>query len=89
MSALVPVEQKQVVFYDDEITAVLVKIGDTNEVYVPVRPICDFLGVSWTGQRRRINRDSVLSTEVKGVNVTFTPGGHQEWLTYGRFTFLK
>jgi len=78
MSALVPVEQKQVVFYDDEITAVLVTIGGRNEVYVPVRPICEFLGVSWTGQRRRINRDPVLSTEVKGVNVTFTPGGRQE-----------
>jgi hypothetical protein len=71
-NALVPVDQKQVVFYDDEITAVLVQIGSDEKVYVPIRPICDFLGVSWTGQRRRINRDAVLSGEVRSVNVTFT-----------------
>jgi hypothetical protein len=71
-NALVPMEQKQVVFYDDEITAVLVQIGSDEKVYVPIRPICDFLGVSWTGQRRRINRDAVLSGEVRSVNVTFT-----------------
>lgn len=71
-SALVPIEQKQVVFYDDEITAVLVQIAGDEKVYVPLRPICDFLGVSWTGQRRRINRDAVLSEEIRSVNVTFT-----------------
>jgi hypothetical protein len=50
----------------------LVQIGSDEKVYVPIRPICDFLGVSWTGQRRRINRDAVLSGEVRSVNVTFT-----------------
>lgn len=70
--ALVPIEQKQVVFYDDEITAVLVQIAGDEKVYVPLRPVCDFLGVSWTGQRRRINRDAVLSEEIRSVNVTFT-----------------
>jgi hypothetical protein len=70
--ALAPIEQKQVVFYDDEITAVLVQIGGEEKVYVPVRPVCDFLGVSWTGQLRRINRDAVLSEEIRSVNVTFT-----------------
>ena len=70
--ALVPVEQKQVVFYDDEITAVLVRIEGDEKVYVPVRPICEFLGVSWSGQLRRLNRDAVLSEEIRSVNVTFT-----------------
>lgn len=71
-SALVPKAQRQVVFYDDEITAVLVQMKDDEKIYVPLRPICDFLGVSWTGQRRRINRDAVLSEEIRSVNVTFT-----------------
>lgn len=71
-AALSPVEQKKVVFYDDEITAVLVQIEDEEKVYVPLKPVCDFLGVSWSGQRRRINRDAVLSEEVRSVNVTFT-----------------
>jgi len=70
--ALAPLDQKQVIFYDDEITAVLVQIEGKEEVYVPVRPICEFLGVSWTGQLRRINRDAVLSGEIRSVNVTFT-----------------
>lgn len=75
-SSLIPIEQRTVLFYDDEITAVLVDIEGEQRVYVPVRPICDFLGVSWTGQRRRINRDLVLSEEVKRVNVTFTDSRH-------------
>ena len=80
MSALVPVEQKQVVFYDDEITAVLVNLRGKQEIYIPIRPICDFLGVAWDPQRRRINRDPVLASEVKGVTVTVTPGGRQEMI---------
>lgn len=70
---LVPVEQKQVLFYEDEITAVLVRVDGQEEVFVPIRPICDFLGVAWAAQRRRINRDPVLSNEVRGVTVTITP----------------
>lgn len=73
--ALVPVEEKEVEFYGDEITALRIEDGT---VYVPIRPICRLLGVNWDGQRRRILRDPVLSEEVKGVVVTTTPGGSQE-----------
>lgn len=73
--ALAPIEQKTIIFYEDEITIVLVEEDERQEVYVPIRPICDFLGVSWSGQRRRINRDPVLSEELTPVNVTFT--GHE------------
>ena len=70
-NALVPVEQKEVIFYDDEIVAVRVTEGT---IYVPVRPICSLLGVDWAGQRRRINRDAVLSEEMRSVDVTSTEG---------------
>ncbi len=73
--ALAPIEQKQVVFYDDEITAVLVNKTGEREIYVSIRQMCDLLGVSYQGQMRRINDDSVLSKQVKGVNITFTPSG--------------
>lgn len=83
-NALQPVEQKLVLFYEDEITAVRTK---NNMIYIPIRPICDFLGVAWDPQRRRINRDPVLSEEVKGVTVMVTPssvdgrgGGPQEMI---------
>lgn len=78
--ALEPLEQRTVIFYDDEITAVIVKEQDVQQVYVPVRPLCDFLGVAWSAQRRRINRDPILAESVKGVTVTVTPGGRQEML---------
>lgn len=70
-NALTPIEQKLVTFYDDQITAVQVEGG---EVYVPIRPICTLLGVDWNGQRRRINRDPVLSAESRTVDVTSTEG---------------
>ncbi len=70
--ALVPFEQKQVVFYDDEITAVLVQVGNVNQIFVPIRPICDFLGVAWDPQRRRIYRDPVLSKRIESVTLTVT-----------------
>lgn len=73
--ALASIEQKQVLFYDDEITAVLVEESGQREVYVSLRQLCDLLGVSYQGQIRRINDDPVLSKQVKGVNVTFTPSG--------------
>ena len=78
-NTLAPIEQRSVDFYGDTITAVLVQIEDKDQVYVPVRPISDYLGVSWAGQRERINRDLVLSEMVKGVRVTRTPdkGGTQ------------
>ncbi|MBK8989830.1 MAG: ORF6C domain-containing protein [Chloroflexi bacterium] len=66
---LTVVEQKQVDFYEDEVLAVRTTDGS---VYIPVRPICDLLGVDWSAQRRRINRDPVLSEEMKSVAVTTT-----------------
>ncbi|MEW5986955.1 MAG: phage antirepressor N-terminal domain-containing protein [Chloroflexota bacterium] len=72
-TALVPVEQKLVSFYGDEITAVLVDTVAERLVYVPVRPICNLLGVDWPGQFRRLKRDPVLSKKLAGVVVTSTP----------------
>ncbi len=69
MSDLVPVEQKQVMFYEDEVMAVRMADGS---VYVPIRPLCELLGVTWDPQRRRINRDPVLSETVERVTVTVT-----------------
>ncbi len=67
--ALQPIEQKQVIFYEDEITAVKVESG---EVFIPIRPICNNLGITLAGQRERINRDPVLSEAATSVSVTLT-----------------
>lgn len=67
-SALVPVEQKTILFYEDELTAV--RTGD-GRIFVPVRPIVERLGLNWSGQLARLRRD-------QGVCVIHTPGGRQE-----------
>jgi len=73
-TALVPFEERIVDFYGDEVVGVAVRIEDTVDIYVPIRPICTYLGLSWTGQRERIMRDDVLADVVRGVRVTRTPG---------------
>lgn len=62
-NALVPIEQKVVEFYGDELTAVLIESEGESSVYIPVCPIYDHLGIDWSSQRQRINRDAVLAQE--------------------------
>ncbi len=71
---LVPIREEMVPFYEDEIPAVLIEVDGLPEpeIYVPVRPVCEFIGVDWSAQRRRINRDPVLSRHVMSVVVTAT-----------------
>lgn len=59
-------------FYEDEITAVVEVEDGRRVVYVPLRPLCDYLGVSWSAQYERIQRDPVLSEVVMSVRVTRT-----------------
>lgn len=70
--ALVPIEEKQVEFYGDELIAVLVSAEPQGEaqVYVPVKPISDALGLRWSGQYERIQRDEVLSEVAQLIRVT-------------------
>ncbi|WP_269459484.1 phage antirepressor N-terminal domain-containing protein [Candidatus Promineifilum breve] len=72
-----PIEQKAVLFYNDEILAVRMEDGS---VFVPIRPIVERLGLNWSGQYSRIKRDPVLG-KVQGVCVIQTPGGRQEALS--------
>jgi hypothetical protein len=75
-TALIPIEQRTVEFHGDTLTAVLVSAeGGAPVIYVPVRPLCQFLGLNWSGQRQRLMRDPVLAEVAKGVVVTHTPFG--------------
>jgi hypothetical protein len=73
-NSLVPVEQKTIVFYDDELTAVRVEEEGSSTVYVPVRRLAENLGLTWPSQRNRINRDNVLREGARGVFIMNTPG---------------
>jgi hypothetical protein len=64
--ALVPTEQRNIDFYGDELIAVLID----DQPYIPIAPICEYLGISWSGQRDRIIRDAVLSETSVSIRVT-------------------
>jgi len=65
--ALVPVREQTVDFYGDSLVAAE---GPDATIYVPLRTICNYLGLSWAGQRERALRHPVLGPALKGVRVT-------------------
>lgn len=65
--AMIPTEQRQVQFYEDEVTAVRL---DDGQILVPIAPICDQLGITWPSQLNRINRDPVLSQVKLSIFIT-------------------
>jgi len=68
---LTVIEQREVTFYDDELTAVRANDG---QIYVSVRHMCNGLGLDDRSQRRRMKRHTVLK---KGFSsgVIMTPEG--------------
>jgi P22_AR N-terminal domain/ORF6C domain len=64
---------KVVDFYGDQIPAAQ---GADGEVYVPIRPLFDFLGLNRVGQVQRIKRDPVLSKRTRTLRID-TGGGLQ------------
>ena len=74
---LAPAEQKTVIFYEDNITVVVVDEKGQRQIYVPLRPMSELLGVNWASQTRRLQNDPVLSAVTESVLV-MTAGGQQE-----------
>jgi hypothetical protein len=76
--ALIPIEERAVDFYGDEIKGVRVtRTPYGSDFFVPLRPLCDYLGVSYNGQRERIERDAVLASKLTAILID-TAGGRQE-----------
>jgi len=75
---LVAVDQREVALAgeDDAIVAVRVQSGD---IYVPLRPVCERLGIDVQAQTRRIRRDEVLAEGLRMVQLE-TKGGTQTLL---------
>src|ERR1043165_7806354 len=67
--ALVPVREETVTFYDDTIMAALL---DDGKILVPLRPICENLGLAWSSQLQRTRRDPVLAAAISAVFITNT-----------------
>jgi hypothetical protein len=71
-----PLAQRTVNFYGDELTAV--QVGE--QVYSPVKYMCECLGVAWAPQWQRIERDAVLSTVIVTITVEAKDGKQREAL---------
>src|SRR5687767_10738427 len=61
MSNMVPVEQKSIDFYGETLIAVR---DAQSVVWVPLRRLCEAIGVNLQGQLDRVERDPVLREEV-------------------------
>jgi hypothetical protein len=72
-TALVATDLRHVVIEGDDILAARVDAGD---IYLPLRSMCDALGVSYQGQIARIRRDEILAEGLHSLRVE-TGGGVQ------------
>lgn len=81
-NALIAAAERVVDFYGDPIRGLIVLAEDQPTVYVPLRPICGYLGLDWSAQYRRLHRDPVLCDVVCSVALTATNplGGDPEML---------
>ena len=76
--ALVPVREQRVDFYGDTLLAAE---GPDARIYVPVRLLCEYLGLDWASQYQRIKRDPVLADAIRSVVVTTTDRGARPMVT--------
>lgn len=74
VQTIIPSEVRTVDFYGDEITGAQVIIAGEPRIYVPAKPICDYLGVDWSAQRQRILRDPVLAEGMVVITMPSTRG---------------
>lgn len=75
--ALVPLQERRVNFYGDELIAVQVEVDGQHQIYVPVRPICDYLGLAWSSQLQRMRRDDDLSEALRSVSLLRSGAGQR------------
>ena len=70
-AAIVPAREQAVEFYGDTVPAAQLADGT---VLVPLRPICEALGLNWSGQLQRTQRDEVLGDELSVCVIHTEPG---------------
>lgn len=76
-AAIVPAREQVVDFYGDPIPVAQAADG---ELYVPLRPLTDFLGLLFSSQRLRVLRDDVLAARVRMIVLTRSDGRRREFL---------
>src|SRR5437870_4960379 len=59
----------------DQITVAM--LGE-DDLYVPLRTLTEYLGLAWSPQRRRVERDEVLARKVRMLVIHGTDGRPRE-----------
>src|SRR5262249_36831049 len=75
--AIAPRAERVVDFYGDKITVPLV--GE-EDLFVPLRTLADYLGLDWPSQLRRVQRDNILSRNIRTLNVHAADGRQRDML---------
>lgn len=75
-TAIQPRAERVIDFYGDPITVALAG----EEMYVPLRSLTEFLGLEWSSQFRRVQRDEILAGRVRQVNMTSADGRQREMM---------
>src|SRR4051812_7063108 len=75
--ALAPAREQTVDFYGDQIPVAQTEDGG---LYVPIRPLINYLGLDATAQRRRIARDKVLAASTRTLLFTGADGFRRDML---------
>ncbi len=74
--ALVPQALREVNFYGDHLAIAII----SNEAFVALRPIVEYLGLAWSPQRLRVLRDEVLSQHISLIQMVGADGKQREML---------
>ncbi|MEM7335619.1 MAG: phage antirepressor N-terminal domain-containing protein [Chloroflexota bacterium] len=76
MNALPTIEQKDIQFLDRQVTAVMVQDENGREnVYIPLRPLVEGMGLNWSSQYKRIKKNPVLNDVCISVSLSETEIG--------------
>jgi hypothetical protein len=77
VAALTPLHERIVEFYGDAIPVAQTADGG---LYVPLRPLTDYLGLTFSSQRLRVLRDEVLAAQARLVVMARSDGRRVEML---------
>lgn len=75
-TAIQPHAERVIDFYGDPITVALAG----EEMYVPLRSLTEFLGLEWSSQFRRVQRDEILNSRAQRVIMTGADGRQREMI---------
>ena len=53
-------------------------VATSDEQLIPIRPICEALGIDWSSQKQRVERDEILSSTMVMITTVAADGKERE-----------